>query len=62
MMNQKVCYLHFRFFYYPDFFDGSEFRAANFNHLVQLYEMEQMMPVKLAHKLSHRVLFPGPIE
>ena len=24
--------------------------------------MELHMPVKLAHKLNHRVLFPGPIE
>ena len=36
--------------------------TANFNHLVKVFQLEEKKPVKLAYKLSHRVLFPGPIE
>lgn len=51
-----------RVFTYPDFFQHGVFKTANFNHLIQLYEKELLMPVKLGFKLNHRVLFPGPIE
>ena len=51
-----------RIFEFPDFREEGLWKTANFNHLIQLYEKELLMPVKLAYKLTHRVLFPGPIE
>jgi hypothetical protein len=36
--------------------------VANFANLIEIYEMELHMPVRMAHKLNHRVLYPGPIE
>jgi len=33
--------------------------TASFHHLEEIFVKELHMPVKLAHKLSHRVLHPG---
>ena len=33
--------------------------TASFRHLEEVFLMELHMPVKLAHKLSHKVLHPG---
>ena len=48
-------------FVYPSFEDSGQ-RTAKFNHLVEIYEFELLKPVKLAYKLTHQVLNPGPIE
>ena len=42
--------------------DSTKLQTASFAHIQQLFEMELLMPVKLAHKLNHRVVRPGPIE
>ena len=53
----------YRVFFYPSFNqEGKQFKKASFWHLVELYDKEFRMPVKIAHKLKHRILFPGPIE
>lgn len=52
----------FRIFAFPDFYEGSGFKRANFDHLIALFKAELEKPFKLAHKLDHRVLFPGPTE
>ena len=49
-------------FVFPAFNDASGFKTADFDHLVKVFQLEEKKPVKLAYKLSHRVLFPGPIE
>ena len=36
--------------------------AGKFDHVVALYHLELGKPLKIAHKLSERVLFPRPIE
>ena len=36
--------------------------TAKFHNLVEIFEMELHLPVKLAHKLTHKVLNPGPID
>ena len=47
---------------FPSFTESASFQEASFEHLISVYELEQNMPVKLAYKLSHKVLCPGPIE
>ena len=53
----------FRVFHYPSMTEsGQTVYAASFGHLVQLFELEKQMPAKLAYKLNHRSLHPGPID
>ena len=53
----------FRIFLYPSFDEpGEVFKTASFTHIIELFEMESKMPAKIAYKLKHRTLFPGPIE
>ena len=43
-------------------FRGEEVGTASFQHLRELYSMECTKPLKFAHKLREKVLFPKPIE
>ena len=35
---------------------------ALFSHLMEVFELEMYKPVKIAFKLTHQALFPGPID
>jgi hypothetical protein len=36
--------------------------SAKFDHIIQLYNHELGRPIKIAHKLTQKVLTPRPIE
>ena len=42
--------------------DKTKRLTASFQHIKKLFEIEFTMPVKLAHKLNHRVIHPSNIE
>ena len=44
----------------PDF--EGQVMAASFAHVRDLYKKELGKPVKVAHKLNHKVIYPKPIE
>ncbi len=49
-------------FVYPGFLNSHEEKRAKFNHLELLYNLELGKPVKIAYKLSDKVLHPTNIE
>jgi len=52
---------HFRIFKFPPFFEkGPALLTAKFDNIIEVFNSELHQPVKMAHKLSHRVLHPGP--
>lgn len=58
--NYFTNFLNHTIFTPPDFKNKPV--SANFNHVSQLYHHELRKPVKLAHKLTQKVLSPRPIE
>ena len=44
------------------FADGNVHLQANFSHVKQLYALELGKPIKMAHRLSDKVLNPATIE
>ncbi len=49
-------------FIYPGFHNSLEEKKAKFNHLELMYNLELGKPVKIAYKLSDKVLHPTNIE
>ncbi len=49
-------------FIYPGFLNSQEEKQAQFRHLEHLYNLELGKPVKIAYKLSDKVLHPTNIE
>ncbi len=47
---------------FPDFDCFDKILTAKYKHVEDLYAFELTKPVKLAHKLSHKVLHPSTIE
>ena len=41
---------------------SSHVGVANFQYVIDLFNLELQRPVKMAHKLYHKVCHPGPIE
>jgi hypothetical protein len=63
--NFKNCFNNFknrREFNYPCFEALETTRTAKYDDVEKLYNMEIGKPVKLAHKLTHKVLNPSAIE
>jgi hypothetical protein len=62
-MGLKTALFVFRTFVFPSFYgDPDSTMTASFYDISDVYQRELAMPVKLAHKLNHRVIHPGPIE
>ena len=59
--SQQISHFrHSRLFIFPAIESPVEtLLTASFHHLEEIFCQELHMPVKLAHKLSHRVLHPG---
>ena len=63
--NLKNCYNNFvnkRNFKCPDWDNFSKVIAPSFSHIEELYRIERGKPVKLAHKLTDKMLHPSAIE
>ncbi len=63
--NFKNVYNNFqtrKVFVYPGFLNSHEEKKAHYNHLELLYNLELGKPVKIAYKLSDKVLHPTNIE
>ena len=46
----------------PSFTEKDVQYTAKFSHVCELYELELNKPIKLAHKLNHKVLSPSSLE
>ena len=55
-------FLNKELFICPSFTNEHEFLQGNFGHIRQLYELELGKPIKMAYRLSDRVLNPASIE
>ena len=54
--------INYEMFECPSFDDENKTLTAHLDHLIQIYNRELTMPLKIAHKLTHKVLNPSNVE